>query len=35
MMYVLMQDGIQIAVFTSLKACQIAATAVQYCIYIN
>lgn len=34
-MYALMQDGYQIAVYTTLSACQSAANYVQYCVYVG
>ena len=34
-MYALMQDGYEVAVFSTLQACQTAAEAWQYCIWIG
>jgi len=34
-MYALMEDGIQIALYGSIQACQAAASIYQYCIFVN
>lgn len=34
-MYALMENGVQIATYATLQACQLAATATQYCMFIG